>query len=49
MLFKLQLKPDLVGFISTAIRTFANLVTTTGCHGNMVTMATINSDLFLYI
>ena len=43
-----QLKPNLVGFISTVIRTSANLVATTGCYGNMVTMATVNSDSDLF-
>ena len=26
-----------------------NLCAMTGCHGNMVTMATVNSDLSLYV
>ena len=35
-----------MGFISTAIQTFANLIATTGCHGNMVTMATVKVTCF---
>ena len=49
MWFYVQLKQNLAGFIFTAIRTFANLIAMTGCHLDMVTMATVNSNLFLYI
>ena len=36
-------------FYLPAIRTFANLVATTGCHENTITMTTVSNDLFLYI
>ena len=43
-----QLKANLVGFFPTVRRTPTNLVDIVGCHGDMVTMATVSDDLFLY-
>ena len=42
------LKANLVGFFSTVRRTSANLVAMVGCHRDMVTVATVSGNLFLY-
>ena len=47
MLFLVQLKVKLVRFSSTVRRTSTNLVAMMGCHGDMVTMATVTGNLFL--
>ena len=38
----------MVGFFSTVIKISTNLVALVGCHGDMVTMGTVNGYLFLY-
>ena len=43
-----QLKANLVGVFSTMRKTFTNLAAMVGCHGDMVTMATVSGNLFLY-
>ena len=43
-----MLKANLVGFFSTEGRTSANLVAMVGCHGDMVTMATVSGNLCFY-
>ena len=49
MLFYVQMKPNLVGFIPTVRRTFTNLVAMLGCHGNMVTMTKVSGNWLLYV
>ena len=43
-----QLKQKLIGFFFTVRRTPTNLVAMVGCHGDMVTMAMVRSNLFPY-
>ena len=49
MLFYVQVKLNLVGFIPTVRRTFTNLVAMVGYQGSKVTMTMISSNLLLYV
>ena len=49
MLFYVQMKPNLVGYISTVRRTSTNFVAMVGCQGSMVTMTTVSNNLPLYV